>query len=105
MPSVPLCRVTSGEYRREQNSHMSARTKLLQWTDEKLKLVSSLKDHEQLMGIQARMHSTAQEYYRQRGKRAHNQLARLGVRSQRVFKANNTIIVNLKNKCMPSVKV
>ena len=71
-----LCK--TGEYRSQQNSHMSARTKLLQWTDEKLKLVSSLKDHKQLMGIQARMHSAAQEYYRQRGTRAQHQLARLG---------------------------
>ena len=55
---------------------MAASTKLLQWTDEKLKLLSSLKDHKQLMGIQARMHSAAQEYYKQRGARSQQILER-----------------------------
>eukprot|EP00800_Vazella_pourtalesii_P001188 TRINITY_DN109_c0_g2_i3.p1 TRINITY_DN109_c0_g2~~TRINITY_DN109_c0_g2_i3.p1 ORF type:complete len:505 (+),score=186.18 TRINITY_DN109_c0_g2_i3:357-1871(+) len=69
--------ILTGEYRRQQSSHMTANTKLLQWTDEKLKLLSSLKDHKQLMGIQASMHSAAQEYYKQRGARSQQILERL----------------------------
>lgn len=72
-----------GEYRRQQSSHMTANTKLLQWTDEKLKLLSSLKDHKQLMGIQASMHSAAQEYYKQRGARSQQIL-------ERSYSNNNT---------------
>ncbi|KAI6653817.1 coiled-coil domain-containing protein [Oopsacas minuta] len=92
----------TGDYRREQSSHMSANTKLLQWTDEKLKLVSSLKDHKQLMGIQTRMHIAAQDYYKQRGTRSHQILASL-VRDGEENKERSTGMKNLLDNVLSEI--